>query len=148
MFGGVTHSRIFNWPHGGAQKSPERPKCGPKRSSEPNSSSNYTRNMALRDLIFFKYTIGNYSIGPPRGPHRGFHRGPQRGSLGGSRGVGLKSTQKGQNGCKLQNWSYLVSFYSSYSNLHSTTQLNGCPKKAKKMRKAFWKSGCSLVDHF
>ena len=56
MFGGETHSRIFNWPHGGAQKSPERPKCGPKRSSEPNSSSNYTRNMALRDLNIFKYT--------------------------------------------------------------------------------------------
>ena len=59
MFGGETHSRIFNWPHGGAQKSPERPKFGPKlpkRSSEPNSSSNYTRNMALRDLNTFKYT--------------------------------------------------------------------------------------------
>ena len=69
----------------------------------PNSSVHATKNMALRDLIFFKYTIGNYSIGPPRGPHRGFHRGPQRGSLGGSRGVGLKSIQKGQNGCKLQN---------------------------------------------
>jgi hypothetical protein len=46
-------------PMGGAQKSPKRPKFGPKlpkRSSKPNSSPNYTRNMALRDLNTLKYT--------------------------------------------------------------------------------------------
>ena len=43
-------------PWGGAQKSPKRPKFGPKlpkRSSEPNLESYYKKPRALRGLIFY-----------------------------------------------------------------------------------------------
>ena len=46
------------------------------------STSNYTRNMAQRSDCFFKYTIGKYSIGPPRGPTGVSIGAPRRPSWG------------------------------------------------------------------